>query len=209
MSDCVLFDLDGTLVDSERISARAFQLLLPGLPLSVEQFVARHAGEKLADVVTSLTAQMGVPADADFIPRFRAVAADLFRSDLKAFEGVAEALSRLSMPIAVASNAPREKIGLALEVTGLDRFFGAQIYSAYTVGRWKPDPALFLHAAQSLGVTPAACTVVEDSAPGMAAGEAAGMRVLQFYNDPTRAPDAKGFGRYSDLPGLLGIVGSE
>lgn len=208
MTDCVLFDLDGTLVDSERISGRAFQIMLPGLDLSIEDFVHRHAGAKLADVAAELAAQVGVTPDDAFIPRFRQVAAGLFRAELRAFEGVAEALARLAMPICVASNAPQDKIELALEVTELRPFFGDRIFSAYTIGRWKPDPALFLHAAEALGVPPLRCTVIEDSAPGMAAGHAAGMRVLQFHNDPSRAADARSFGRYADLPALLGLPAS-
>src|SRR5690606_24084361 len=139
--------------------------------------VHRYAGEKLADVVAELTALAGVEAEEDFIPRLRQVAAGLFRQELRAFDGVQEALARLTVPFCIASNAPQEKIELALEVTGLRPFFGDRIFSAYTLGRWKPDPGLFLHAAEALGAAPADCTVIEDSAPGMAAGHAAGMRV--------------------------------
>ena len=103
MTACILFDLDGTLVDSERITGRAFQILLPGLELSIEGFVHRYAGEKLADVVAELTALAGVEAEEDFIPRLRQVAAGLFRRELRAFEGVQEALARLTVPFCIAS----------------------------------------------------------------------------------------------------------
>jgi beta-phosphoglucomutase-like phosphatase (HAD superfamily) len=85
---------------------------------------------------------------------------------------------KLHLPFALASNAPHHKIELCLRVTGLLPHFAGRIFSAYDVQRWKPDPALFLFAAERLGVPPQRCAVVEDSLPGVQAGLAAGMQVI-------------------------------
>ena len=90
----------------------------------------------------------------------------------------------------------------------LGRFEG-RIFSAYEVGSWKPDPGLFLHAAQTMGVHPSRCIVVEDSVSGVQAAKAAGMRVLGFTGgDPETGLQLGAicgnlFHRMSDLPALL------
>jgi HAD superfamily hydrolase (TIGR01509 family) len=93
----------------------------------------------------------------------------------------------MAQPVCVASNAPRSKIELCLATTGLARFFEGRIFSAYEVGSWKPDPGLFLHAAQAMGAAPARCLVVEDSAPGVIAAREAGMQVVALLHE--EAPD--------------------
>jgi HAD superfamily hydrolase (TIGR01509 family) len=83
----------------------------------------------------------------------------------------------LRVPFCVASNGPRSKTELTLEITGLLPLFAGRVYSAYEVGAWKPDPGLFLHAANAMGAAPQRCAVVEDSEPGVLAGLAADMQV--------------------------------
>jgi beta-phosphoglucomutase-like phosphatase (HAD superfamily) len=97
----------------------------------------------------------------------------------------------------------------ALGLTKLLSRFEGRIFSAYDVGSWKPDPGLFLHAAQALGVHPSRCVVVEDSLSGIHAARAAGMRVLGFTGGDPEAELQLGavcpnlFHRMSDLPALL------
>src|SRR5262249_40554374 len=86
-------------------------------------------------------------------------------------------------PVAVASNGPLEQTRVSLEVTGLLRYFSANVFSAYDVDAWKPDPRLFLHAATVLGVDPSRCAVVEDGLSGIEAGVAAGMTVFALGRD--------------------------
>ena len=116
--------------------------------------------------------------------RFRARGAGrhggFFRRELRAVEGIHAALDAIRLPTCVASSGPPEKIRLSLELTGLLPRFDGRIFSAYEVGSWKPDPGLFLHAAEAMGVPPDECAVVEDSVPGVRAGVAAGMRVFAY-----------------------------
>src|SRR5690606_3661282 len=101
-----------------------------------------------------------------------------------------------------------EKMRFTLGITGLyDRFRG-RIFSATEVARGKPAPDLFLHAARQMGVAPAACVVVEDSARGVAAARAAGMAVLAYAGGLTPAAKLAGarttvFRQMSNLPGLI------
>jgi len=103
------------------------------------------------------------------------------------------------------------KLTHALGLTSLLGHFEGRIFSAYEVGSWKPDPGLFLHAAQTLGAHPSRCIVVEDSLSGIYAAKAAGMRVLGFTGgDPEIEQELAAvcddlFHRMSDLPALLSM----
>ena len=76
-----------------------------------------------------------------------------------------EALDAITIPMCVASNGSHEKLRFTLGLTGLCERFAGRIFSASEVARGKPEPDLFLHAAEQMGVAPSACVVVEDSAP--------------------------------------------
>lgn len=206
----VIFDNDGVLVDSEELST---QMLLEAArnygPLAMEPSEALRLfrGRKMSECVDILSERLGHPLPEDFTPKFRALQAEGFRHHLKPIAGIHDALREITVPICVASNGPREKIALALSVTGLLPFFEGHIFSSYELGTWKPDPGLYLHAAKASGVEPADCVVVEDSVLGVRAGLAAGMRVLgyiaagegpEFY-----LPRVTRFSRMSELPGLL------
>lgn len=85
----------------------------------------------------------------------------------------------------VASNAPTSKTTRTLRACDLYHYFENRIYSAYEVEAWKPDPTLFLHAAQSEGFVPEQCLVVEDSDTGIAAALSANMHPV-LYNPQGR-----------------------
>lgn len=199
---CIISDLDGTLVDSEILSSRAFRYLLPDLPLSEHELYVMCCGVELAQNIRDLHEIHGVDAGPDFAERFRNHMSVLFETELQAFPGVAEVLARVDCPVCVASNSPADKIRLSLDLTGLRGFFGDQIVSAYDIGAWKPDPAIFLNAAERLGFAPEECIVLEDSVVGLQAAKAAGMTVLHFdpfggSSEPLR------FANWQELPDLL------
>ena len=105
----------------------------------------------------------------------------------------------------MASSGSHEKIRTSLGTTGLLARFDGRIFSATDVEHGKPAPDLFLHAAASMGFAPADCVVVEDAPAGVAAGRAAGMRVLGYAAlTPAAALEgARVFGSMAELPGLL------
>jgi HAD superfamily hydrolase (TIGR01509 family) len=181
----VIFDSDGTLVDSEVPSMDVIheQASALGVVFTREQAHLQFRGVRMADCIAWIAAQLPqVPPGftVDFARSVRAEQALRFAERLDVIPGAFELLGALQIPFCVATNGPREKVELTLGLTGLRRFFPEHIFSAYEVGVYKPDPGLFLHAAQVLGVAPEHCAVVEDSLPGIVAGLAAGMRVFSL-----------------------------
>lgn len=177
---CLVFDLDGTLVDSEPLSSQAFLDLLPDLADTTVGLMARYRGHRLADVFADISSRLRRPMPEDFENRYRERVATLYDTHLSAMPGVTDMLTELPFPRCVASNGPRAKIAHGLRAAGLEAFFGENVFSSYEVGRWKPDPHLFLHAAERMGFSPAQCIVVEDSDAGLAAAKAAGMSVIHY-----------------------------
>jgi HAD superfamily hydrolase (TIGR01509 family) len=204
-SPCVIFDLDGTLVDSEGLCNQAFLDLLPELEDTVDGLTQRYRGLKLATILEELEGRLRRPLPPDFERRYRERVAALFATQLKATPGTDEMLGTLQAPRCVASSGPRPKILHALQVTGLARHFGDNIYSSYDVGSWKPDPGLLLHAATSMGYARDQCVVVEDSEVGLRAAAAAGMRSLHYSpGGPPESTNQDGvFSHMQDLPRLI------
>ncbi len=183
MTACILFDSDGTLVDSEPLCFRAMAQAFAGIGpvLDAEELVLRFRGWKLDDTLAALCEMHGVVLPEAFVPEYRARVAELFQSELLPVPHVPEVLAGLAQPKAVVSSGPPEKIRQALAVTGLDRHFGTRIYSSYEIGLWKPDPAIYRYVAADMGFAPEACAAVEDSAVGVAAAADAGLRTF-FLN---------------------------
>ena len=184
----VIFDCDGVLVDSELLAAQVFVECVAdlGLDMALEEAIGAYKGKKLAVCVADVERRLGRSVPNSFITDFRTRSAEVFQARLQPIpgvEGVIETLRSLSIPFCVASSGPREKIEANLTITGLLSYFQGNIVSAYEVGSWKPDPSLFLHAAQTLGAAPRTCAVIEDSLPGVQAGVAAGMTVYGYAAD--------------------------
>lgn len=177
---CIIFDLDGTLVDSEILSNQAFVDLVPEITEPAEQMVNRYRGKKLADILYDLEERFGKKLPDTFEASYRERVAILFAQQLKPMPGVVAMLEELELPKCIASSGPPSKIAQALKVSGLARFFNSSIYSSYVIGSWKPEPGLFLHAARSMGFASKDCIVVEDSDVGIQAANAAGMRALHY-----------------------------
>lgn len=192
--DAVIFDCDGTLVDSESISMRVLLDLVSnlGLPLPFDEAVSQYSGNDLAAVFRDIESKLGRPLPHDFLDCFRDRQIDVLREQLQPIEGASELLSALHLPSCVASNAPVDKIRVCLETTDLHHHFGVeQIFSAYQIQTWKPEPDLFLMAAAALNIPPENCAVVEDSEFGIEAGLAAGMQVFAYDPDGRHASDQR------------------
>jgi len=184
--DLVIFDNDGVLVDSEPISNRLLASYLTelGHPTSYEDSLRDYMGaalHRVHDLVLERTGQR-LPAEFDDTLHGRVFAA--FERELKPVAGAVEVLEKLAadeVPYCVASSGSHERIRVGHRVTGLDRWFDdGRVFSSQDVGRGKPAPDLFLHAAERMGVAPERCVVVEDSPLGVRAAIAAGMDVLGF-----------------------------
>jgi HAD superfamily hydrolase (TIGR01509 family) len=204
----VIFDLDGTLVDSETLCNQAFLDLVPALSDPVDVLVDRYRGKKLADILRDIESRIDTPLAENFEQLYRRRVAERFASDLKPIPGVPEMLGAMQHPFCIASSGPPAKIAHALEVTKLAPHFGERIYSSYEVGSWKPEPGLFLHAAAAMGFAPENCVVVEDSPVGLEAAAAAGMRALHYTPQGTTGVTGNTFSSMTALPAMLQRVAS-
>lgn len=180
--ELIIFDCDGVLVDSEPLSMR---ILLQTIAEAGGHFTPAEGydsflGKSLASVCDLLRRDHGIDMDEAALERMRRRLYGAFRRELRPIRAIAETLSALEHRFCVASSSQPERIGLALEVTGLAGFFDNHVFSAAMVEHGKPAPDLFLHAARQMGVEPADCIVVEDSAAGIEAARAAGMGAFGF-----------------------------
>jgi len=179
----VLWDLDGTLVDSEEYHWRSWEHALgaDNVSVSFDQFKATF-GQRNESI---LRGWLGADAPLERITRiadakeveYRRLAA---QHGLTPLPGAAEWLVRLQAAgwkQAIASSAPRLNVEVMLRALRLERYFDALVSSEdVTVG--KPDPQVFLTAAARIGVPPSRCIVVEDAAAGVEAARRAGMRSI-------------------------------
>jgi HAD superfamily hydrolase (TIGR01509 family) len=181
----VIFDLDGVLMDSEQRWNEAKEALV------------REAGGRWRDEAPAtmmgmsspewsayLRDALGVPMQADAINRdvVRRME-EGYRRALPLLPGADDAVRALAhrWPLGLASSSNREIIDLVLELAGFAASFRATV-SSEEVERGKPAPDVYLATARRLGVEPARCVAVEDSANGLRAAAAAGMTVIAVPN---------------------------
>ncbi|WP_407647774.1 MULTISPECIES: HAD-IA family hydrolase [Halomonas] len=209
---CLLFDCDGTLVDSEVLLADVMGTILPefGLPFSAQQYMEEFRGVRFQTIVQTLESRFQALTDSEFSALeagMRARMETRMRSELEAIPGMPAALEQLGAhPKAVVSNGPEPKIRCALESTELGHHFGDRLFSAYTLNVWKPDPELYRQAAAAMGYAPQTCIVIDDAAVGVEAGLKAGMHVvhLNHFPEEERTPEgAVGIHHASELPAAI------
>jgi len=188
----LIFDCDGVLVDSEPLACRidAEYLTELGYPFTAEEIVLRFVGVSLKDMAARIEAEHGRRLPTDFGARLTRRILDRFETELQPVRGVRDAVLALPHRRCVASSSTPDRIALSLRAAGLADLFG-DLFSAVEVKRGKPAPDLFLHAAARMGAAPEECVVIEDSAFGVQAARAAGMRVIGFtggsHTYPTHA----------------------
>ncbi len=185
MSDAVIFDLDGVLIDSEPVWERARR-----------DFVREHGGrysERATREIMGMSApewahylrvELGVRSSEEAInDGIVALVAAAYRAALPLFPGAVAAVRRMSAayPLAIASSSNRSLIDLVLELAGLTDLFAATV-SSEEAGRGKPAPDVYLRAAHGLGVDPHRCGAVEDSTNGLRAAKAAGCFTVAIPN---------------------------
>jgi HAD superfamily hydrolase (TIGR01509 family) len=183
--EAVIFDCDGVLVDSERINNEVFAELATaaGDPTTPAESVARYMGRSTAESVTELETRLGRPLGFDLAAEYHRRVGARHRTDLVPVPGARDLVERLraaGTPYCVASSGTPPEIAHRLALTGLADLFGDRVYSASMVARGKPEPDLFLLAADRLGVDPKGCVLLEDSLYGVRGGRAAGMTVVGY-----------------------------
>lgn len=187
---CLLFDCDGTLVDSEPLLAAEMTTVLNelGLPFTPDDYIGEFRGARFSHITQALQHRYG-EVDPE---RLKALEADMRQrfatrvsEELTTLPGVREALDLLAAyPSGVVSNGAEAKIRASLTATGLSEYFDERLFSGYSAKCWKPDPCLYLYAARLMGFAPEQCLAIDDAIVGVQAALAAGMTVVHLNRFP-------------------------
>ncbi len=208
---CIIFDCDGVLVDSEAISIGLLVDMSKELDLhlDLEEAIDLFSGTSLQNCFDYISKKSGKQIPEDFETRYRKESFCRFESELKPVEGIKTLISRLDVPFCVASSGPVDKIIFNLTNTGMIDQFTNKIYSAYTIEKWKPDPAIFHYAADGMGFSPIECAVIEDSIAGVQAGVSGGFDTYAISHGPNaEALRSHGATVFSHMDELLEILKS-
>jgi HAD superfamily hydrolase (TIGR01509 family) len=216
--DLVIFDCDGVLIDSEGLASVVLSRALRDLGWMIEAGDCEHLflGTSLKDIIARTEAEIGRPVPANFGQTFSDAMVEALAREVETIPGAKAALTALTaagMSWRVASNSSHAEMVAKFGRTGLDDLVGDRKHSSEDMTKLglngKPDPHLFLAAAEAAGVLPSRCLVIEDSVPGAQAAKAAGMTCLG-YSPKADGHElaAQGAGIFRDmgaLPALLGL----
>ncbi len=185
MTEAVVFDLDGVLLQSEEVWDAVRERYVRERGGRYDEEVQRAMmGMSAPEWARFLHEEAGVPDDPDEInSEVVCRMLEAYRRELPLLPGAVEAVRRAAdaLPLALASSSNRQVFEEVLELAGLADCFGATV-SSEEVERGKPAPDVYLEAARRLGVDPVRCTAVEDSHAGIRSAKTAGMRVVATPN---------------------------
>jgi HAD superfamily hydrolase (TIGR01509 family) len=181
--DLIIYDCDGTLIDTETIYAEINLKAYHSIGLThwtMDSYVDAMVGIPVAMGRKVLEADYGGPLPAEFEEGIEREVRRRFAEELQSLPGVRQAVSGIDGPRCVASSTSLAPLKRNLATAGLIDLFDPHVFSASQVSRGKPHPDVFLFSAESMGVRPENCLVIEDSVPGVLAARAAGMPVIGF-----------------------------
>lgn len=213
MTEAIIFDMDGVLVDSEPFHTQIEkqQFALNGISISEEEHL-NYMGTASELMWRDIQEKYGTNLSVKALLEQNRVESIRFFTELKdlpPMDGLREMLDKLSeknYPMAVASSSFPEIIEIVLTKAGIKKYFKA-IVSGEEAGKSKPAPDIFLLAAKKLGVQPEKCLVVEDSQNGIKAARAAGMYCVAYQGgsaDPEKQKEADAaISSYSQLNAFL------
>lgn len=185
----IIFDVDGLMADSEPLHRAAWHELgrqcgFPTYPTDAEESL----GQRVIENLRRRHAQGRFAQDpVEMLDRYHGILIDLIREHLRPKTGLREALAFVAAqgwPCATASSGNRVYIDVVLEVLVIRGYFQA-VATGEEVAAGKPDPALYLLAAERLGVAPSVCVALEDSPRGVDSAKAAGMRCIAVPEGPS------------------------
>ena len=215
MIQALIFDMDGLLVDSEPLAARAMDEFLTSYGLQrrdevLSQLLGRRLPEAIAIVRDAYALQHPLEALIEQYGEMRLAA---LRGAVRLMPGALEVIEfgrAAGLAIALATSGMRTHAAVSLAETGLRGMFDAEV-TGDEVERGKPAPDLFLLAAERIGVEPAGCVVFEDAPNGVIAAKAAGMRVaaVPAAGHTTAFPEAPDvvLGSLLEAPAWLATLG--
>jgi len=183
MIEAVLFDMDGVLVDSEEFICKAAVLMFKEKGVIVKEkdfmpFIGMGENRYLGGVADKYGIKLEIDQDKK---RTYELYHDITRGKLKALPGVKEFIKKCrdrKLKIAVATSADEIKMNINLREIGIPASSFDATVNGLEVKRKKPDPDIYLEAANRLQVKPENCLVIEDALSGERAGKSAGCKVL-------------------------------
>jgi HAD superfamily hydrolase (TIGR01509 family) len=183
-ADLLIFDCDGVLVDSEPVASRVFwqSLQAAGVSISHAEVHRRFTGYSESDARRICLDELGVDDVDRVFARSREHLYAAFSRSLQPMPGIDALIRSLPQRKCVASNSTLERLRNSLGLFDLWDAFDPNIFSAEMVAAPKPAPDLFLLCAETLGIDPARCLVVDDSPHGIIGAVAAGMRAIGFVD---------------------------
>lgn len=197
MISTVIFDMDGVIIDTEPIHHYAFVTHFAELGITVsDEEYASFLGKSTRNVYQFLREKYGLPQDVEvLLQRKRELFNQRFDTDptldlLPGARALIEDLSQHGVQLALASSASKATIGRVFERFGLAPYF-AHVVSGEDFTQSKPDPAIFLHAAELSLTSVTACIVIEDSANGVAAAKAAGIYCVGYASPHSVGQDLR------------------
>ena len=179
---CVIFDCDGVLVDSEILAAQvALRMLEPyGFTMDPSEYARVFAGKVEEDILSIIQHDYHINLPDGFLGKLLLEIEHTLDHELQPIPNTRKAIEKVPVTKAVVSNSRLVKVISSLEVAGLSDIFGKRLFAAEMVERPKPAPDVYLYAAQQLGVAPEKCLVIEDSKSGVQSAHGAGMPVVGF-----------------------------
>jgi HAD superfamily hydrolase (TIGR01509 family) len=181
VSNLIIFDFDGVVADSEGHANSVLAEIITelGVPMTLEDAYLQFMGKPFPDVISRVKEIVGENRPEDFAQYFQDRLLSRFRRDLQPVPGVNDYIAAFNhLPMCIASNSSHDRLKVCLEVLRLQKIFGKNVFSASDVVKAKPHPDLFLHAAKQMDTDPSRTIVIEDSASGVTAAVAAGMKVI-------------------------------
>ena len=176
----IIFDFDGVLVDSEILVAKAFAKYMQnsGIDIDEKEF-ASLAGKKTVQVIDILSKKYSIQDQKKFFTDIMDIGSNIYKKELATVKGAYDFVRNLKLNIFIGSNSMKERIIDGLQRVNLDKYFQPkQIYSFDLVEKPKPDPDIYLKAIEENNLIKAETIIIEDSAVGVMAGVAAGVKVI-------------------------------
>lgn len=209
--ELIIFDCDGVLVDSERVANQVFAGILKevcDLEFTQDQMFEYFVGSSAQRCLTIIEEMLGRRPPDELLERYNQDVSRALSCSVVAVRGIEKVLDEIKIPRCVASSGSHEKMQLTLGKTKLINYFEGNVFSTSEVARGKPHPDIYLHAAESMGVSDVSrCLVVEDSPTGVTGAVAAGMIVFGYAElmpeDKLLGAGAhRVFSDMAELPGL-------